>query len=95
MREPWLRRLEALEEARKLQDDLPEITCINFIRADGRPVEVTFASDLGGFVCHRNADEPLAAFKDRAHDEYAATNPRRPAYLVFLKREGSFDAARL
>jgi hypothetical protein len=43
MRESWQRRLEALEEARKLQDGPLEITCINFIRADGRPVEVAFA----------------------------------------------------
>jgi hypothetical protein len=94
MRESWLRRLEALEEARKLQDGPLEITCINLIRADGIPVEVTFASDLGGFVCRRGVGEELDAFKSRASDECRAIRWRCVPILVFLKKEAS-DAALL
>jgi hypothetical protein len=98
-RESWRRRLTALEEARKLQDGPLHLVMICFVKADwssGRlervEVDSTVAQDLNGFACHRNADEPLAAFQDRARDEYAATKPRNPAFLLFLKRESS-DAA--
>ena len=41
--EAFRRRLEALEEARKLQDAPVQITHVNFVHADGSPVESTVA----------------------------------------------------
>jgi hypothetical protein len=83
------RRLAVLEEAAKLRRGPTETRCIVFVGPDGREVEATFAKGPGGFVCHRGADEELAAFKDRADEECRATRPRVPPILVFLRGETS------
>ena len=62
MRETLWRRLEALEEIRKMQKNGPvRIAHISFVDAYGRPVEATVANGPGGFICRRAIGEELDA----------------------------------
>jgi hypothetical protein len=85
-RESFKRRLEALEEASKLDAGSLEVRHINFVGRDGLPVDATVARGPGDFVCHRAVGEELAEFRLHASNECIASKPRVPvAILVFTK----------
>jgi hypothetical protein len=89
------RRLEALEERRKMQDGPVLIRQLCFINPDRTEVEATVAKEWAGdFVSYRRPGEALDAFKSRASDECRATKPREPVFLFFMdQKEESSDAA--
>ena len=81
MHEAFRRRLEVLEEARKLQQRAAAHGVISIVF---HGLQSTYA-EANGFVCYRRADEDLADFESRAEVEVLASNPRPqvPPILVF------------
>jgi len=88
MHERFRRRLEVLEEARKLQDATQKIISIGFINPDKTPVVPTVArtSDCD-FECFRHEGEDEDAFRARAHSECRAADPRPVQILIFSDKE--------
>ena len=82
--EAFRRRLEALEEARKLRDGEPHMISIGFANGDGSEVEPTVArtSDCD-FECFRHEGEDEDAFRARAHSECRAADPHPIQILIF------------
>jgi hypothetical protein len=82
MHDAFRRRLEALEETRKLQRQA-EMHIIS-VMCEG--LESTYAEGPRGFICHRRADEELIDFEDRAELECRAyiPHPQVPPILLFL-----------
>ena len=79
MHKSFRRRLEALEEVRKLQDAPVQIVHVGFVG-----VEPTVARGRD-FECARLAGEDEATFRARASDECrAAADPRLPQVLIFF-----------
>jgi hypothetical protein len=62
--EAFRRRLEALEEARKLRDGEPQLISVGFVNPDKTPVEATVARTADcDFECVRREGEDEAAFR--------------------------------
>jgi hypothetical protein len=80
--EVFRRRLEALEEARKLQDAPPQLISVGFVNPDKTPVEATVAW-TNNFECWRLEGESADDFKHRAHAEARAADPRPVQILIF------------
>jgi hypothetical protein len=88
MRETFWKRLEALEEVRKLQDGPVVIRQLCFINPDRTEVEATIARGPGDFICRREPGESLDEFKARASRECPPGNIfKPPPILVFLTGE--------
>jgi hypothetical protein len=85
MHERFRRRLEVLEEARKLQDGPVQMRSIYFVDGDGTRVVPTMAWS-GNFECWRREGEDELEFRARARAECRATNPRPPMVLIFDRR---------
>jgi hypothetical protein len=81
MHEAFRKRLEALEEARKLQDAPPHLVSIGFVG-----VEPTVAWS-GDFKCWRREGEDEDTFDARAHAECRAADPRPVQILIFSDKE--------
>ena len=86
MHEAFRRRLEALEEARRLQDGPPQMISIGFVNGDKTPVIPTVAW-TGNFECWRLEGEDEDAFRARAHSECRAADPRPVQILIFSDKE--------
>ena len=82
MHEAFRRRLEALEEARRLQDGPPQMISIGFVNPDKTPIAPTVAW-TGDFKCWRLEGEDEDAFRARAHAECRAADPRPVQILIF------------
>jgi hypothetical protein len=82
MHDAFRRRLEALEETRKLQD----LAATQIISVTYEGMEATFAQGPRGFICYRHANEELVDFHDRAEAECRSYIPRPqvPPVLLFL-----------
>jgi hypothetical protein len=76
MHEMFRKRLEALEEARKLQRLGMRSLYICF---EGASWETKEASGPANFVCRRHDGEPLEAFEGRCDTEFRIAYPRWPA----------------
>jgi hypothetical protein len=86
--EAFRRRLEALEEARRLQDGPPKMISVGFINPDKTPVEATVAWTTDcSFETFRREGEDEAAFRARAHSECRAADPRPVQILIFSDKE--------
>jgi hypothetical protein len=82
--EVFRRRLEALEEARKLRDGPVQTISINFVNPDKTPVEATVARTANcDFEVFRLEGESADDFKHRAHAEARAADPRPLQILIF------------
>jgi hypothetical protein len=87
--ERFRRRLEVLEEARKLRDAPVHKISINFVEGDGARVEPTVAWTSGcSFETFRRDGEDEAAFRARAHAECRAADPRHPIQVLIF---GDYD----
>jgi hypothetical protein len=76
MREALLRRLEAIEEARRLRHRAAMgIIHIVFDRLDGSEMEADYA-EAPGFICYRRPDEALADFEARCDEELRIGKPQ-------------------
>jgi hypothetical protein len=83
--EVFRRRLEALEEARKLRDGPVQTISINFVSPDKTPVEATVARTANcDFECWRLEGESADDFKSRAHAEAHAADPRPPVQILIF-----------
>jgi hypothetical protein len=91
MHEAFRRRLEALEEARRLQDGPPNLISVGFINPDKTPVEATVAW-IDDFKCFRLAGEDADDFERRAHAKFRARYPRPVQILIFSQGEISSHA---
>ena len=81
MHERFRQRLEALEEARKLQRLGMRSLYICF---EGASWETKEASGPANFVCRRHDGEPLEAFEGRCDTEFRIAYPRWPVPPVFV-----------
>jgi hypothetical protein len=80
------RRIEVLEEARKLRDGEPQLISVEFVNPDKTPVEATVAW-TGDFKCWRLEGESADDFEHRAHAEARAADPRPVQILIFSDKE--------
>jgi hypothetical protein len=93
MLEKFLKRLGALEEARKLQEAGQPMVSLGFMNPDKTLVEFRVAFS-GGFKCYRNDGESEKDFETRAHTEVRAIDKGLPPpILIFSDREIPFDAS--
>ena len=81
--EAFRRRLEALEEARKLRDGPVPMRSIFFVNPDGTRASPTVARGPRNFECWRNAGEEEMEFESRARAECRATVQHPFHILVF------------
>jgi hypothetical protein len=81
MHERFRQRLEALEEARKLQRAAMRSIYVVLAGAEG---EATCASGPCNFICRRHDGEGLDQFEHRADNEFWAANPRWPLPPIFI-----------
>jgi hypothetical protein len=95
MHERFKRRLEILEEHRRMRNAPVEVRHICFVDRDRREIDATRAIGPGDFCCYRNAGEGLAEFKQRASDECLQRKSSPCPILVFLdeSEEAPPDAA--
>jgi hypothetical protein len=82
MRESLWRRLEAVEESRRLRKAALESVYIVFPGLD--PTQ--HISGPRGFICHRDTGEALDQFERRADGAFRLANPHwpLPAVLIFM-----------
>jgi hypothetical protein len=93
MHEAFRRRIAALEEARKLRDDVLPTVSIGFTNPDKSevPFNVAWAGD---FKCFRHSDENEHDFELRAHREARLADPRiPPPILIFSDKDISHAAS--
>ena len=81
MTHDFRRRLEALEEARKLQAAPPRLISVMF------PPVVPTVAWTDNFECRRLAGESVDDFEERAHAECRAAEPRPVQILIFSRKE--------
>jgi hypothetical protein len=80
------KRLDVLEERRRLQRPATEIFQIWFVEIDGS-FNPSFAEGPDGFICRRLPEESVEEFRLRADAEVLARRPKAPAGLVFRREE--------
>jgi hypothetical protein len=86
MHKRFKERIEALEEARRQQTQPSFVILFRFVDRHGSPIEATFAS-ARDFTCHRNRDETLADFEQRATAECLAAHPYGMPSVLFFTDE--------
>jgi hypothetical protein len=81
MHEAFKKRLEALEEARKLQREALQSIYVCF---EGAGWDPSRADGPANFVCWRHDGEPLEAFEGRCDTEFRVAYPRWPLPPIFI-----------